>query len=508
MKKSLVAIGIVAVLGGAWVGGAWYTGKQIQTQIETSIAEAQTRLDKLGYKANVKISDYQRGIFSSQATYTVTVAEKGQSDTVSLLQTISHGPFPLAKFSLAPKLAYSQISLMEQASLKDLFVMTEGKSPFTASVLTGYSGDSELDFTLLPLREKTEGGLTFSGTTFNGQVRVQGDTRSLSLTGSPLDLNELGSTFRYDALKLDVAIDKDEVYTVTGRLGKTVMTSPSDEEEAGQEQIQWDELTVNSRGKTGSFGMNMGQVDVALKNMNISKNGTPYSTIEGLKVNSNAQESGKFINQTVDVAVDKLSVEGKNMGSGSAKIKLDNFDGKTLQYFNQNSNILVYMLSGIPLDPNSAQGLNANLMTFLEGNPTLSIAPFVWKNDKGESQLDTSLTLMRPADLGEQTDPVQQIVSLTKSFSSKVKLSVPMMIEQARMTAELEGNITGEEAQAQASDSIRQLIDMGVNQKLLTKVDDNTATFSLNYADAQVDLNGQKMPLESFLALFFGPGFN
>lgn len=114
------------------------------------MAQVQTRLGTLDSQVELKMSDYQRGVFSSVATYTVTVTERGQPSTISFLQTISHGPFPLDKFSLSPKLAYSQISLMEQASLKELFTLTEGKSPITATSLTSYSGDSDFNISLLP----------------------------------------------------------------------------------------------------------------------------------------------------------------------------------------------------------------------------------------------------------------------------------------------------------------------------------------------------------------------
>lgn len=207
--------------------------------------------------------------------------------------------------------------------------------------------------------------MAFSGATFDGQLRVDGGNKTLTFTGSPLELSENNTAFRYDALKLNVVVDKDDRFTVDGSLGKTVMTAPSDDEEASQEQLQWDELTINSQGKSGSFGMNMGQSDVSLKNINISRNGELYSTLTGLTFSSSAQENGKFINQTVDIALDALSVEGKNLGSGSAKIKLDNFDGKSLQYFNRNSSNLIYMIYGGGTNPVPVQEMNANLMSFL-----------------------------------------------------------------------------------------------------------------------------------------------
>ncbi|WP_411750960.1 DUF945 family protein [Serratia sp. (in: enterobacteria)] len=44
MKKSLVAISIIAVLGAAWSGACWYTGKQIEQRMDTLVANVNQQL--------------------------------------------------------------------------------------------------------------------------------------------------------------------------------------------------------------------------------------------------------------------------------------------------------------------------------------------------------------------------------------------------------------------------------------------------------------------------------
>ncbi|WP_128973175.1 DUF945 family protein, partial [Escherichia coli] len=42
----------------------------------------------------------------------------------------------------------------------------------------------------------------------------------------------------------------------------------------------------------------------------------------------------------------------------------------------------------------------------------------------------------------------------------------------------------------------------------LTTLQDNTITTSLQYANGQITLNGQKMPLEDFVGMFAMPALN
>lgn len=67
MKKSLVAVSIIAVLGTAWSGASWYTGKLIEQRMETLVANTNQQLKEYLPDAGVRLSveNYRRGIFTS-----------------------------------------------------------------------------------------------------------------------------------------------------------------------------------------------------------------------------------------------------------------------------------------------------------------------------------------------------------------------------------------------------------------------------------------------------------
>lgn len=510
MKKSIVAVGVLAVLGGAWVGGAWYTGKMIEGQLQKSLTDAQMYLDQYApeYNAKLKIADYQRGIFSSQVNYSFEVSDKQQSDSVSVTQKISHGPFPLDNFTLSPKLAFSRTELTKQPSLDSLFEMAGGKSPVTIDILAAYSGDSDVKIVVEPLSDKSNDAFKFSGLTINGEVSVKNDVQHMTMSSSAFKLTDSTSQIEYDAAKIEATQDKNKVYSLDGSLGK--LTIVESDEDNGKEQVVLSGFTIKSQGKTGKFDMSLGQVNFGLQNIAYSIDDKSKMVIDNLAIASNAQEDEKFINQTVDTTIGQMQIDGKNLGSGSLKLKLDRFDGKALQYLNKNSNQLTYLfLGGIPPQNESEQATGAmmlnNLMAFLDANPSINIAPFTWKNDKGESQMDLSLTLMRPASLNAE-DMNQILLDSVKQFSSNTKLSVPMLTEITRLQYELSDGLSAQDAQAQAAESVQQLVQMGVAQQLLSQQDENTVTNSFSYADGMIDINGQKMPAEQFINLFMMPG--
>ncbi|WP_140918613.1 YdgA family protein [Limnobaculum xujianqingii] len=511
MKKSIVAVGVLIVLGGAWVGGAWYTGKMIQDQVNKSIVDAQTYIDKNApeYQAKLSVADYQRGIFSSTINYQFEMVdqtnEQGpQKDSVTIHQEVSHGPFPLAKFSLIPKLAYSKTELVKQDSLNELFEMAGGKSPLTVDILTSYSGSSDLKLVLEPLTGKDSNTFKFSGLTVDGVAKVLKGEEAVTLTSSPFELNDEGRIVSYDTAKIDVTQNKAQEYQATASVGKFTIA------ETDADQLVMNGLTIKSNGKIGKFDLGVGVSDIELKNVTYTVKQQPKLTIDNLLISSNAQETDKFVNQVVDTTIGQMSIEGKIIGSGSLKLKLDQFDGKALQYLNQNSNQLTYLFLGIPAEESAEQAGNMmmnNLMAFLDANPVISIAPFVWKNDKGESQIDMSLTMMKPDPQNMAMEDMSQLLmSSIKSFSSNSKLSIPMLNEQVKINHEISDGLSAEEAQAQATESVQQMVSLGLAQKMISKLDDNTITSSFNYADGVIDLNGQKMPAEQFINLFMMSG--
>lgn len=90
-----------------------------------------------------------------------------------------------------------------------------------------------------------------------------------------------------------------------------------------------------------------------------------------------------------------------------------------------------------------------------------------------------------------------------KSLDAKLAIPMDMATEFMTQIAKLEG-YQQEEAAGMAKQQVNGLAAMGQMFRITT-VQDNTIGSSLQYANGQVTLNGQKMPLDEFVGMFGMP---
>ncbi len=139
------------------------------------------------------------------------------------------------------------------------------------------------------------------------------------------------------------------------------------------------------------------------------------------------------------------------------------------------------------------------LPLMLKGDPVITIAPLSWKNSQGESALNLSLFLKDPATTKEAPQTLAQEVDRSvKSLDAKLTIPVDMATELMTQVAKLEG-YQEDQAKKLAKQQVEGASAMGQMFRLTT-LQDNTITTSLQYANGQITLNGQKMSLEDLLA--------
>ena len=135
----------------------------------------------------------------------------------------------------------------------------------------------------------------------------------------------------------------------------------------------------------------------------------------------------------------------------------------------------------------------------------MTLSPLSWKNAKGESAFNLSLALKDPAQAtGEAQTLAQQVDRGVKSLDAKLTIPMEMATELMTQVARLEG-YQQEDATKLAKQQVQGLAAMGQMFRLTT-TQDNAISSSLQYADGQVTLNGQKMSLEELVGMFGMPG--
>ncbi|SFM98879.1 Uncharacterized conserved protein YdgA, DUF945 family [Izhakiella capsodis] len=483
MKKTKIAVVVVVALGVIWTGGAWITGKKLEQNRDQALQQINHWLQQQlpQSRLTVNYQDYQRGLFSShvklviQSTSQTTdnaLLKPGQS--IVLQETIDHGPFPLAQlkqFNLIPSMASVHSTLQNTAPVGGLFKLTKDKPFITSDTRVGYSGATSSVIHLLPIDfqdEKSGDRLAFNG----GELTVSADNR-----GNKLDYNG-----NIDNLQI----------TSKNDMGMPVL-------------LTFNGLSVTGITHLGASGFRVGKQVIALKKFNTSIQGKEMVDAEGLKLLSDFTSDDKDINGQLDYSMNGLKIQRQDLGSANLNLKLSQLDANALRTFlnnyrdemqpiiNQQNN------DSLMLQQKSRAIFIKNLPLLLKGDPVISIAPLSWKNAKGESTFNLTISLRDPsagipADAGDINQAADTFV---KSLDARLVIPMAMANETMTRVGMAEGN-SEEQAAKIADQQVKGFAAMGQMFKLTTQQNGDIVT-SLHFANGQINMNGEKMPLDQFI---------
>jgi uncharacterized protein YdgA (DUF945 family) len=489
MKKSLVAVSVIVVLGAAWTGASWYTGKQIQQHMDQVMDNANSQLSTYNAGLKLSITDYQRGLFSSRVHMTLRSANANKNaadataaqtpEEISVIETIDHGPFPttqLKKLNLLPSMASVHSELVNNATVKPLFDLTQGKSLISVDTRIAYNGNTTSSVQIIP-------------------VSYDKDGTKINFSGGSLDL-ELSQDLQ--SIKIDSNIDNLTINTAT---------------ENGQAaNVTLSGVSLKGDSHMGKFQIGMGNQELAIKQLAVKSDDKQNATINGLKISSQSSENDKTIASNIIYSFDSLNVLGNDFGSSKLSIKLENLDGQAIKQvsetYHQQFMNMVRQGNSENLQAEQqilATAIESTLPAFLKANPVISIAPFSWKNAKGESTFNVSVTLK---DGYSATTPAktmdEQLARFVSKIDAKLNIPVDMASEVSTQMAKLQG-ASGADAEKAAKEQVQALAAMGQMFKVTT-LKNEVISSSFHYSDNQVELNGQKMSLPELMQMFGGLG--
>ncbi|MHB2055502.1 YdgA family protein [Pantoea dispersa] len=487
MKKTKVAVGVIVALGVIWTGAAWFTGKQLESHMDEMLQNANSQINAYAPNSRLTLSyqDYQRGVFSSKTKLVIQASSQTEDNpllkpgqSIVLNETIDHGPFPFAQLkrgNLIPSMASVHTELENTDAVKKLFELTQGKSLVNADTRVGYSGATDTALHLLPVdysnaqtgdRLATNGGtLNVSADSKGDKISLQGDFTSIAVTSK----NQL---------------QQPVLFTLNGlKLGGDTHLSPE--------------------------GVRVGDQTITLDKLDASINGQEGLTLEKLDGKSSFDNKDGKIGGQIDYQVDNISLQKQPFGEAKLAMKFAQFDAQAVKTFSDQYNAQMQDLlnqPGVVDDPIRYQAsvqtiLRNNLPTLLKGSPTVSVAPLSWKNDKGESTFNLNVGFNDPATVtGEPQSLGAAVDRVLKTLDGKLSINMPMATEVMRHVGLAEG-YQGGDAQKLADQQVKGLAAMGQMFRLTQQQDDNITT-SLQYANGQVTMNGDKMTLEQFLSRY------
>lgn len=474
MKKALVVIGGLVVVGAACTSIAWYTGKQLPEVLATSLAQSNQQLAAAlsgSGSGKIELLSLESGVFSSEARYRLTLdGAEGEHVQLDFQDHLEHGPFPwsrVKRLQLAPVMAASNYVLEKTDDSAPWFAVTGEQVPLQGSMSVGYGGAIRNEVQLAPFEASGEDdfSLSFSGLTLRMDSALEGG--GLRLQG------ELGR----------VALMTGGESPVSASIKGIALSS---------------DLTMSSYGYfVGSMNL-----DVAESNLSFGANQSlHFGKFEQRDV-YRIEDSGLSLKQAANLA--DISFSGNSIGSlrfawGVERLSPEAV-GSLVKWYEQNLPQLQSMALGLTPDTGAMllddPQVQAPLRQLLAGGPRITLQELAFKTANGESRFDLDLDLSGKGLEGMALE--QAFAQSVKSLQANLKISKPMIGDLAALRAKLEGLDAEQIRQASASG---EMVGMIAAQSQMAQIKGDDIVLQLGYADGQVDFNGQKMSVEQFAAL-------
>lgn len=473
MKKSTGIVGVLVVLGAAYLGATWYVGKQAQQTIEGVVSRANDRLvamlgPELGRSGlKVEIEDYQRRFFSSDVVYSVRMKDaRGKQVDLKLQDRLYHGPFPLEALragDLRPMLAYSRASLVATPATQAWVDSQQGATPLLIETQIGFRGRGRSIWTFFPTELAQEGErLSFSGGSVN-----------MAFSNDFADTHAAGQfpSFSYASRRNG---DKVEIRNV-------IVDSKTAHEAQGRTRVRTT-LTADS--------------------LNIGGQPRQDVHIEKMAANLDSMQNGNLLEGSLRYDFGRVAIGSVDLGSITVGGKMNQVDMAALgalasEYDAIKAKHGVVDDRDLVLSEDEQASLRSKLQPVLAAGPSLAIDPFVWKNTKGQSRAQLHVVLMAPPDTQQQD--VDLILSqVLKQVRLDLSLSKPMFIQafgQLQDSASADQRLQLEMLGAMLYDQYM----IRLQQAGLVKISGDAAASAIRYENNSIEVNGTTMSVPEFM---------
>ena len=458
MKKSKLAVGVVAILGLSYVGLAWHTGNVIEKELDNSlndICQQMNSVQKL-FKLQITHDNDEKGIFSTKTHIKISINYDQRFAPIIIYDDdiiIHHGPFPLAALKdgkLTPQQVWVEYQNSEQFNpslWKDV-----GNQPFIKGHV-GLSYFDNLDFNLLT---------------------------------QPISLGESEHVYNIFQGKLDLGtID----YRFSGNIKFDKSSISIKVSKIGYQRNNGDSLLVNNLKFVNDIDYSKAYIDTQTRfdDLNFdfkTKFNTPEIAIKNLIWHNKFEANSKGLNGMVNLNVDAFNYGKQEMGNGALDF---NFEGMDKSFLKHQSEL---------------RPLLAKIGNNTSPNSKVNFKKVYWHNNEGDINFNALVDVSN----FDQKTALTMGSNLNKLNQFNFKLEAPYKV-LGRFIAQFvnpeKENISDEEFKT-AVQNVQDIIEMAVYKSplFIFKKDDVDGLFSeVKYLknSEQFIINGKKMASDELL---------
>lgn len=466
-KKLLGVFTGLALLFVLYAGTSWYIGGRVQAEANAAIESLNTYIAKnWSDHARVTLSTYERGVFTSRASYVLSFPGTKTSalkPEVLLVNHITHDALSLAQIGHKnfDWLSASVHTTLEPTAFTEaLFKATGGRSLIEGRTQLSAKGVAKLDWIIRPV-DHTQ------------------DTVRSRFAGATL-VAELGPAFSHTKGELKV-----EALNITD--GKITL------------EIKSSRLHTDTH--PGQSGLNIGLSGADIGELTLTSLNFPTVTAKKINTRLILNEKDGLLSGQSHYDIERLTVDKKDWGTLQLTASYDKLNSNTVKSLaDLYTAILTRSLNNEPeADLMTAADLKqfwGYVQTLVKNNPSVRLDQLVWQTAQGQSSITLSTVLapveLRSNGIGLNGNPIQTI-------DATIAISRAMAVGVLATGLETSG-IQQAQAKSSAEKDITAALDVAAKSKLGTLKGDRLVT-QLSFKDGVFKVNGQTVAPETLLTL-------
>lgn len=470
MKKRLILIASVLVaLIAAYSGASMWSGFRIQEQSYAAVDAINLHLSRT-WSDQIRLTarDYQRGIFSSQASYILTFPSKQDSATATkreilFVNEISHGPFPLKNILNGDFSAVGAVIDTHSAP-----------TPWTEAL---FNTNQNRPFVVGQTRVATNGVAKLLWTAAAFDLRQ--DALRVQFGGAQLKA-EIGPRFRNRKGELTL-----EALNMTD----------------GHTTIDLKGVKLETDAKSGALGLPVGINKREIASLAWSSVNAPTLELEKVKLRTELALDDAEVSGETRIDIHSLSIAQKKMGSFKLGVTLDKLSDRALlpliELYNRTLiRLMSHILAPEALSAAEIKKIWLQLHGLLKNSPSIRIEPLLWETPAGKSQLTLSAAL-KPAELANGGIGLRE--SLINTLDATLTVSQPMVNALVLQSMQTPGSNPAK-VKGLADRESRRLADLAAQLKL-GRVQNGLLVSHFNVQNDALRINGQRTSAEPILKL-------